>query len=559
VIQLEDLNLSDRLKIEASKRINAGVLFQLTILITLLFYYGSQPDQSGFFAYALIANSALIASRGILYQLNKKDLKSLLKIFNTQMFTGMLTGLLFGLTVADAILHFQTLNREVIVLIFLAAGIMTAVLSSLSPVPVFQRTYFILISIPIILALLNPNLDPVFKDSGLLFSIFVLYLLYGSRGITKNLKAAYMNEITAREQKKTLQNVINLVPGFVALCDSNENWVTSSTSFEKFRENSMLHHTLKQFRQSELGQFTREITWSDIENGQAVEHAYVISVQKYEDQSMIVVGVPAEELMQMRKELDSQRVKIEFSARLATLGEMAGGIAHEVNNPLAVIVGNCAQVVRMLKDTEVDRPKISEKMDKITKTSFRIGKIITGLRSFSRQSDQDPFIYTKVSQMLDDTFELCKEKFHQNGIKINIETVPEIEIPIRPIQVSQVLINLMNNSYDAVQKIEREKRLINITFEKTELDLVISISDSGPGVSEQIATRIFDPFYTTKEVGQGTGLGLSIARSILLDHQGDIQLVKNAKMTTFQIHLPLHRTEKVAKENTDSTKQNVSA
>ncbi len=143
--------------------------------------------------------------------------------------------------------------------------------------------------------------------------------------------------------------------------------------------------------------------------------------------------------------------------------------------------------------------------------------------------------------MIDDTLELCREKFYQNAIELKVGSVPDIKLPIRSVQISQVLLNLLNNAFDAVKELPDPN--VTIDFELTATDLFIKISDSGSGIPAAITDRIFDPFFTTKEVGQGTGLGLSISRSILLDHQGDIHLLHNEARTTFCVRLPFSRKE----------------
>lgn len=530
-----DISLNDRLRIEGARRIQNGVFFQLTALTFLVFAYGTDPDQTLFFRYLIGIGFFLVLFRGILYFFFSKKRQNILKIFHIQMGCSVLSALTYGLLSYDAIMHYRTLNSQVVVQMFVITGMMTAVISSLAASPWYQRAYILMAGLPHIIACLEPGLDAVFRNLGIIYSIYIAYLIYCGRAITADLVNAYKAEILSRQQKETLQEVIDLFPGFVALSDSNGAWVTTSQSFEKYKSSSVFQEIFKQFRLGQTTHCTREITW--YEHGE--EHSYVLSTQKSPDFSMIVVGVPAEEIFEMRKQLDIQRTKAEFSARLATLGEMAGGIAHEVNNPLAVIIGVCSQIAMIAKQPQPDVEKIVNKIDKISKTSFRISKIVTGLQSFSRQSNKDPFVMTELSQLLEDTFELCREKFYQNSILLNVAPIPEVEIPIRSVQISQVLINLLNNAYDAVKKLSN--RRVDLKFELTTTDVYIIVSDSGAGIPPSIAERIFDPFFTTKDVGQGTGLGLSISRSILLDHQGDIQLMTDEPQTTFKIHLPLQR------------------
>ncbi len=535
------LTINERLKIEASRRIQSGVWFQLFVISLIAYYYAYDANQSPLFYVGLGVNFFLVSLRGIIFKFYSRPRTTLLKIFDMQMISAVLSALVYGLTAYDVIIHFNSLNSQVISFIYITTGMMTAVMSSLAPVPLYQRLYLFGLTAPVLVALFSPGLNPIFETLGVLYGVYTTYVVMGSRGISKDLRNSYISENQTRTQKETLQKVIDLVPGFVALSDSNGEWITMSASFEKYKKSKAFIEVYEQIKKNVISKFTREITWS--ENN--IHHAYIISVQKYKDDSMIMVGMPAEEIHEMRKELDSQRQRAEFSARLATLGEMAGGIAHEVNNPLAVIIGNCDQIQRLVKEPTLNIEKINDKISKISKTSFRISKIIAGLRSFSRQSDQDPFIQTELSTLMDDTFELCREKFYQNNIHFNVDPVPDIYLPVRSVQISQVMLNLLNNSFDAVRAMEIKN--INIHFIVTPTDLLIQVADSGKGISPEVVEKIFEPFFTTKDVGQGTGLGLSISRSILLDHLGEIHLLKNKPMTTFEISLPLHRDSVVTK------------
>lgn len=525
------MTLSERLQREASRRIQNGVIFQLAGHIFLVWSYGFEPDQTTLFWFFNCIGFFLVLLRGLGVLLFSKNLV-FRKIYHFQMATTSLSALNAGLLAADSILHYRTLNSQVILMVFFVVAMSTAAISALAPSPWYQRLYFAFSGIPLIFVFFNPDLTPVFHNLGAAYILYLSYLVYCGSQITKDLVRAYQTELDARQQKKTLQKVIDLVPGFVALSDSQGNWITASRSFEKYRFSSAFQEICKQFRLGHVTQFTREATW--YENGE--KNAFILSTQKFADLSIIVVGIPAEEIFEMRKELDNQRTKAEFSARLATLGEMAGGIAHEVNNPLAVIIGMCAQISNSIKQPDFDLQKLNERVDKISKTSFRISKIITGLQSFSRQSDKDPFVPTKISQMIEDTLELCREKFYQNAVQLNVHEIPDIEIPIRSVQISQVLINLLNNAFDAVKKLSHPT--IDLTFQETDADVFINVSDSGAGIPKANMEKIFDPFFTTKDIGQGTGLGLSISRSIMLDHQGDLQLAPGQNRTTFRLRLP---------------------
>lgn len=250
-------------------------------------------------------------------------------------------------------------------------------------------------------------------------------------------------------------------------------------------------------------------------------------------------GQRAELLIQKRTEqLEESKGKLIYSSKMASLGEMASSMAHEINNPITIILGKIKVITFMLADMNVDNKLINEEIKKIEQTAGRISKIVKGLRSFSRVADNDPFELVPVEVIMDETLDLCSERLKVNGISLRIDEIPEVCILCRPGQITQVFMNMMNNSSDAVMG--ASEKFIHWSFEIHEPDkILIKISDSGPGIDPAISSRIMEPFFTTKSVGKGTGLGLSIAKGIIEDHGGQIHLDTSTEQSRFCIELPL--------------------
>lgn len=233
--------------------------------------------------------------------------------------------------------------------------------------------------------------------------------------------------------------------------------------------------------------------------------------------------------------VEEQRKQAMQSAKLSSLGEMASGIAHEINNPLTIISAIAMTQRRPKSENEADR-KLNDSLDKIIMTVDRIAKIIKGLRSFARDSYNDPAVSTSVQHIIDSTLELCNERIKSNGINLQILPFQNQCIECREVQIVQVLMNLLNNSLDALEGANDKWIQIKV------IDLVdkvsIGISDSGKKIPEDIAKKIMQPFFTTKAVGKGTGLGLSISKGIVEAHNGRFYIDNNAEHTTFVIELP---------------------
>lgn len=238
---------------------------------------------------------------------------------------------------------------------------------------------------------------------------------------------------------------------------------------------------------------------------------------------------------------DSLRLESQLahSAKMASLGEMAGGIAHEINNPLAIISGKASYLRLLIKKENYTPAVFEEELIKVERTVDRIAKIIRGLRSFSRSSENDPMTSTNFQIILEDTLQLCLEKFRKNNIDVKIAGSLDQWLECRPSQISQLLMNLLSNSYDAVLPLD--EKWIEIKVDRKDQELLISVIDSGKGIAAEIVDRIMQPFFTTKEVGKGTGLGLSISKGIAEDHHGTLVYDRTASNTKFIICLPVHQ------------------
>lgn len=233
------------------------------------------------------------------------------------------------------------------------------------------------------------------------------------------------------------------------------------------------------------------------------------------------------------------------TSKMASLGEMAGGIAHEINNPITVIQSLARQIIFFLEKNQNFNLAI-DKAKKISDVVDRIAKIVKGMRSFSRDGNKDEFVNVKIIAMIENTLSMCFEKFSFGGIKIDLSSVSnDLYVEMREAQVSQVLLNLLNNSYDAIEK--NLEKWIKISTEIKNNMVVISITDSGKGLPLDIKEKIFQPFFTTKSIGKGTGLGLSISKNILEQHGGKLHYDSESPNTKFQIIIPCKQNQ--AKES----------
>lgn len=245
------------------------------------------------------------------------------------------------------------------------------------------------------------------------------------------------------------------------------------------------------------------------------------------------------ELKETFAQLDEQKSRNLEASRLAALGEMAGGIAHEINTPLAVVKLRISQAQRLIaKDNFESKEKVSEFLGAIEKVCDTISKIIIGLKKFSRNSENDPMEETLIQDVVDNVLILCSERFKNSDVELRNKIIDsQIKLLCRPSQVSQVLLNLINNAYFAAS--QGAEKWVEIGVEVLNQNKFrIYVSDSGNGVPSEIRNRIFDPFFTTKAAGAGTGLGLSISKGIMENHEGELSLDDDSINTKFTMSFP---------------------
>jgi signal transduction histidine kinase len=239
--------------------------------------------------------------------------------------------------------------------------------------------------------------------------------------------------------------------------------------------------------------------------------------------------------------LKEQQNSLIASSKLSALGEMAGGIAHEINNPLAIIKILATQMKELTNDENIDREMLKEIAIKIDNTTKRAGEIIQGLKTFSRDGSRDGFEYVQLKKMVDDTIVFCSERFKNNSTTLTVDPIDRgMTFFGQAVQVSQVLLNLLNNSFDALMEknLSPEERWIRVSAKDFQEFIDIRVIDSGKGIPESVRKKIFQPFFTTKEVGKGTGMGLSVSQGIVHNHRGDLFVDVEAPNTTFVIRIP---------------------
>ena len=229
---------------------------------------------------------------------------------------------------------------------------------------------------------------------------------------------------------------------------------------------------------------------------------------------------------------------INHSAKFASLGEMAGSIAHEINNPLSVIQGYSQKIVKSSNDNKLNHEELVKNSEKILQNVDRIVRIIKSLKLVSRSGENDEMKVIKTGEILIELENLYNYNLRNKDIQIELQHFDKnLEINVNYVQILQVFINIINNAIDAITPLEN--RWIRIETKVNNQNIEFHITDCGKKIPDHIAAKILEPFFTTKSIGKGTGLGLSIANKIVKNHNGSLYLNKDSENTCFVISLPL--------------------
>jgi PAS domain S-box-containing protein len=260
--------------------------------------------------------------------------------------------------------------------------------------------------------------------------------------------------------------------------------------------------------------------------------AFVIRDASGKALKMWGINVDRNREAELERIMQEERSKSLHHAKLASLGEMSAGMAHEINNPMTIIIGNLSLVEKFAHDPV----KLRSIINAMEKSAHRVSKIVGGLKKFSRTSDSRKLSVKSLGAIATESLNLVAANPNRNQTSVDLDVAGDSRILCDEIEIEQILINLINNAIDAVKNLPERWVRIRI-FERNE-KIVMQIRDSGSGIAADIRNKIFQPFFTTKPVGEGTGLGLSIAKGIVEEHRGSIDVLTEEKNTCFEIVFP---------------------
>lgn len=241
--------------------------------------------------------------------------------------------------------------------------------------------------------------------------------------------------------------------------------------------------------------------------------------------------------------------KLEGQTRMSDLGRLMAGIAHEINNPLAVIKGSASFCLKRIEKDQIDPERTKKELERISHHVGRVVKIIEGLRFVSRDGSQDPMEPHSINQTISEAYELCCYKLQEKHVDSSFTPLhsDDTKCDIKLVQIEQVIFSIVSNAIDALEN--QKEKSIDITMSESNESVSIRIKDNGPGIPKEIRSEVVKPFFTTKPIGKGTGLGLSVAFEIIEKHQGKLIIEDSLEGASFLIELPksqIHRGQSAA-------------
>ena len=240
----------------------------------------------------------------------------------------------------------------------------------------------------------------------------------------------------------------------------------------------------------------------------------------------------------LRKMTEDRDSKLFGQSKYSELGMMSAGIAHEINNPLAVIQARTTQLLRMYRDPAKVN-ELGEGLQQILYTSERINRTVQGIREFIRDDDKHPDQEIPLKKIIDDVLAFCGQRMKNHGVNLRFYDIEKFKVIGNKVQIEQIFLNLLNNAFDAIEFLP--EKWIEISAHDANNKLQIFVKDSGAGIPADIARKIMEPFYSTKDAGKGTGLGLALARGIAEKHGGGLSYVNKSNHTTFLLEFPKPR------------------
>ena len=454
-------------------------------------------------------------------------------------------GVGWGLHFADIYYHFGLHANNLSYTLLVIAAYTAAASTSLIADKGSYYTFVVpMVGMTIGTYLINPT-----WQTGYIIITICVYLMFSVSSFKlshKQLCDLLESRLRSEQERLRMQKLIDTVPGFVGIVDKNRTIVLANANvcqmYPGIIGKKIGTIDPKSSWETDMSNFMDSDETTSVFEGQSdftgdTIHA-LLNVQKLEDGGAIIVSIITTELVEAREKLREQEAKAQYTAKLASLGEMAAGIAHEVNNPLTIIQGSANIVRRLIDKDPIDIENVKILTTKMIETSDRISKTVKSLKALSRNAENDPKVLVDLNKVIYQSVDIAEQKCRSNNVELRWDkSTDSINVLGREAELMQVFTNLIGNAVDAIK--ERDEKWIEVRTGLFNQYVDVYFTDSGLGIPPEIQKKIMEPFFTTKDVNQGTGLGLSISKNIIKTHDGELTLVTEAPHTTFRVRLPI--------------------
>jgi PAS domain S-box-containing protein len=355
-----------------------------------------------------------------------------------------------------------------------------------------------------------------------------------------------------RKQKEVFQKIFENIPVMTVLVGQNgrhelvnREWErTIGWTLAEIQEQNLDIYA-EAFPDPQYRQMVRDMIaastgkWTDfkvrVRNGRVIDAnaAFV----RLSDGSTLAIGRDITEQKRTEEALQEAQHKLAHVTRTQAMGELAAAIAHEVNQPLTAIVTNANFSLRQLKGSTANLDELRTAITEIVNDATRASAVISRIRGLlvkgsPRQTELD------INRIVQEVITLLRNELSRNHITLRTDLASNLPpVPGDPVQLQQVLINLVVNAIEAMRTSTDRPRELRISVEKSPDSILVQVHDSGPGIKPELADRIFEPFFTTK--AEGIGMGLSISRSIIESHGGHLSIAPASRGAVFQFTLPV--------------------
>ena len=372
------------------------------------------------------------------------------------------------------------------------------------------------------------------------------------RDITKQLK----QEKVIKTERNFYEGILDLMPGIVFIKDLEGKFIYGNKSFHELlgtksvigkSSDDYLIKTMAQevytHDKMVLGaghamEFEEKIFWHD-----GSKSTFRTTRFPYYSVEGDLIGVCAvakdiTKEIEANELLEKERDRSAQVSKLAAIGILSAEIAHEIKNPLTILQTTSDLLNFVMSEKEIDRKLVKEKLNVFNETIARMNKVASSLGNLSRDATLEKDSIFVIKDMLEEVKSLCSFKTRKLQLDVAIRGDDDLKMTSNRIQISEVLLNLLMNALDAVEKVRNPE--VRVSFEQVQNDVVFKIFDNGSGVSEELREKIFEPFFTTKGFLSGTGLGLSISKKIVDKYNGELFYKDSEEGHCFVLKLPLN-------------------